>query len=294
MRRARILFIRFAGVFLISAVLLSACGPTYPKGKLVESIQKLFKKEVGTDRVTSAMVGRTLYVSFPIENLVTTDLDLPRDVIDKLENAMLSVTRIALSTDENIEFTVLEAKDNAWGVQTTLIRRIEDLKFMYYWKISKQDFDERFILETRRFHPGEKEPAAWRELTLPEFMARWVAFRISFGSRANPFLGILLGAEKVTADYDSKKRVLTLLVEGSETLKPLPASPVSVELLRTSIFEQMNKVETKYLSRLADPKDWAGVLVVKNTKGEVLFQAEREEWKEANKKKQKKIPRAVN
>ncbi len=270
----------FKLALFILALALQACGPTYPKEKLNESIKKLFKNEVGTETVQSRVVGKTLFVAFPIEGMVTTSLDLPKDVTEKLENAMLSLTRIAMSTDEKLDFTVLEASDNTWGVRTTFIRRIEDLKFMYYYKISRSDFDERFILETSKFDPQENAPPAEpRDLSLPDFMARWVAFRINFGSRTNLFLGAILGVDKVTPAYDAASHTLALSVHGSEDYETnRSSSSLSAQLLKNSVFEQMKKVEKKYALRLPKGEGWAQNLTVKNAKGALLFTAVRREW----------------
>lgn len=269
------------GVLALMLVLSApACSPTYPKEKLGESIRKIFKEEVGTEDVRYKVVGPTLYVSFQVENMVSATLDLPKDVSEKIENAMLSVVRIGMSTDESLDFIVLDARDNTWGVQTTFIRRIEDLKFLYYMKISKMDFDERFILETRRFDP-EKEPPerGWNGLTLQEYMARWVAFRIGLGSKSNPFLSVLMGVSKVTPAYDGQTGTLTLALEGSTgSDNQSTASELRQKFIKDAALEQMKKVETKYLSRLSAGESWVRELRVEDEKRNLLFSARRDEW----------------
>ncbi|MBI2915675.1 MAG: hypothetical protein HYY07_02310, partial [Elusimicrobia bacterium] len=135
-------------------------------------MQKLFRKELNTD-VETELAGKTLYVSFTVENLVSKNFELPKEVLQKLEDAMLSITRISLSTDAEIEFTVIEARDPKWGVQTNIIRKMRDLKGLLYWKVSKSDFDERLVLETEKII--ESKPRDWHDITLPEFMGRCVA-----------------------------------------------------------------------------------------------------------------------
>jgi hypothetical protein len=259
-------------IALMLVIVAPACSPTYPKEKLGQSIRELFKKEVGTEDVLHKVAGRTLYVSFPIENMVSPTLDLPKDVLEKIEDAMISIARIGMSTDESLDFIILNARDNTWGVETTLVRRIEDLKFLYYMKISKTDFDERFILETKNFDL-EKDPPErdWNGMTLQEYMARWVAFRIGLGSQSNPFLNVLMGIHKVSFAYDSAKLALTLQVDGSN-------SGLQEQFLKAAVFEQMKKAETKYLSRLPKGESWAQTLRVEDNKGGLIFSADRGEW----------------
>ncbi|OGR84490.1 MAG: hypothetical protein A2901_01365 [Elusimicrobia bacterium RIFCSPLOWO2_01_FULL_54_10] len=256
-----------------------ACTPTYPKEKLELSIRELFKKEVQTEDVRVRVAGKTLYVSFQIDNMVSATLDLPKEVTERLENAMLSLTRVAMSTDEKIDFIVLDARDDAWGVQTTFIRRTEDLRFLYYMTISKGDFDERFILETRRFDPKTELPEdGWTGLTLQEYMGRWVAFRLGLGAQTNPFTAALLGVKRVTSAYDAAKQTVTLTLESDEDEDSETGTKLRAQFLKDAALEQMKKVESKYLSRLPSKEGWAQTLDVRDEKGGTLFTALRDEW----------------
>lgn len=289
--------------------LFSACGQTYPKGNLVESVQKLFRKELGVE-VRTQLAGKTLYVSFQIKNLMTKNFELPREVTDKLQDAMVSISRIALSTDAEIHFTVVEARDVSWGIQINLIRRTQDLKDLYYWRISKTDFDERLVLETKkvpadstssadRVSPSRvadrsaDKPASseekWHDLTLPEFMGRWVASRISMGTLSNPFLNVLLGIKGMDARYDSTEKNLHLIVDGYSNFSSTSTHLVTLDLLKNSIKEQMSQVESKYppadsiLVRKGTPSlvdaDWTKNIIVENQNRQTLFEIPRREWK---------------
>src|SRR3989344_4834537 len=94
----RLYFFLQLAIFFCSLILFSACSSSYPKGNLERSVKELFKKELDVE-VRTKLVGKTLYVAFELENLVTKNLELPRETTEKLEGAMLSVSRIALSTD---------------------------------------------------------------------------------------------------------------------------------------------------------------------------------------------------
>ena len=52
--------------------LVPACGPTYPKEKLIPSVEQLFQKELNV-KVQARLVGKTLYAAFEVKNMVTTN-----------------------------------------------------------------------------------------------------------------------------------------------------------------------------------------------------------------------------
>ncbi|MBI2915632.1 MAG: hypothetical protein HYY07_02085 [Elusimicrobia bacterium] len=119
-----------------------------------------------------------------------------------------------------------------------------------------------------------------------------MASRISLGTRANPFLNVLLGIEKMTSLYDPANKTLTLAVEGSSTLQFASTSSVSMELLRSSICEQMSLIEKKYPAvqtegSVRDP-DWARRVIVKDMNGEKSLEVLKKEWRTDLKSTRKK------
>jgi hypothetical protein len=80
-----------------------------------------------------------------------------------------------------------------------------------------------------------------------------------------------MGVNKATPAYDAAERTLTLSVDG-------PNSGLRGQFLKAAVFEQMKKVETKYLSRLSKGESWAGTLRVRDEKGGLIFSADRAEW----------------
>lgn len=264
-------------------LLLPACGPSFPKDSIEESVRKLFQKELKSD-VETQLVGKTLYVSFQLDNLVSKNFDLPKDAIEKLEDGMLSISRIALSTDADIEYTVIEARDRDWSVQTRLIRKMRDLKDLFYWRISKPDFDERLVLETRRADSpaGSPSRADWTDIDVSDYMGRWVASRINLGARTNPFLGVLLNIERVDPRYDEASRTLELTAISYGHWSSTATSSLTLEFFKDSIEEQMALAEKKYMrgpSADQGPKGgWAERVVVKDGRGTRLFELHRADW----------------
>jgi hypothetical protein len=148
------------------------------------------------------------------------------------------------------------------------------------------------ILETKKI--VESGQSDWHDLSLEEYMGRWVASRITLGARANPFMGVLLGIEKMSSRYDAAEQELHLTVVGYQDFKEmrLPAissSAISMDLLSGSIKEQMSQVETKYSPDGPAPapraKDWVRTVFVENTDGRLLLAIPRSEWTDLKRKK---------
>jgi len=258
--------------------ILAGCGPSYPKKDLEGSIRELFRKELGAE-VRTGLVGKTLYVSLDIDNMVSPDLDLPKDALKKLEDAMLSISRISLSTDAEIDYTVIEARDPVWGVETRIVRKMQDLKDLFYWRISKPDFDERLVLEMRKVPPGSALPGDdWRDLSLQEYLGRWMASRINMGARANPFLGVLLGIGEVEPDYDQERKTLSLTVSGAGYAAGVSTVTAVSGLLRESIVEQAALAEKKYGRFMPEGTPWAEAVDLKNPEGQVILRIDRADW----------------
>ena len=97
--------------FLILAG-LSACNkPSYPTGKIEESVLKLCKDEYKLDNVQVKIIGSTLGVYIPVEGLVSPDLKLDEKSGKKIEDVALSIHRVTTSTDMPLKFYVLTARD---------------------------------------------------------------------------------------------------------------------------------------------------------------------------------------
>lgn len=258
-------------------VFLSGCKASYPKKNLDASVHALFQKELGVPIVTR-LVGQTLYVAFTIDGLMQEDYNLSEDVVKKLEGAMISISRIALSTDANIDYTVVQARDQSLGVEIRIVRKLQDLKDLFYWRVSKTDFDDRMILEIDRPQVnGFDGPAAatvsagsiplevasstaseklstwlanlpnsWYELSLEEFMTLQAGSRINMSLRRNPFLAVVLGVDQVRARWDAEKREaifrVDLFLDETSTATVAGASA----LLVRSCVDAVASVDKKY------------------------------------------------
>lgn len=233
-------------------------------------MREVCKKEYGFD-ATARKVGKTLYASIAPQNLVSADLGLDKETVERLYNALLTVTRVALSTDADVEYLAVDAKDVNTGVAITLLRRVSDVKLYFFMRISRGDFEKRGVMEIA--DAADAAPAG-HDITREEFMARLVASRVQQKITYNPLVSVFVRVHRVRGAFADG--VLTVRLEKYQRLgarareKPVDASD---GLLRRAVAEDAGDVVFKYDDR---EKSVRTLRVVDGT-GAPLFELTREE-----------------
>ena len=279
-------------VFVVFFILfLPSCGPTYPKEKLLNSVQKLFKKELHFD-VHTKLMGKTLYVGIEMENVLDKDFQFSPKVVEQLESAMISISRIGLSTDAPIDFTVIDLRDQTYKVKVEVMRKMQDLRDLFYWRISKPDFDSRLVVNINkeyRFNSISKStPSAlwneWQEITIEDFMTHLLAARLTAMVRSNLLLSIVLGFDKVQASYDRKSGKIILDV-GNFYLKKGEVSSTDSDyrMIENSVQKFAREIFLKYfneenLNSHDSSTLWGNQIVVQDSLGKDLILLSKADW----------------
>lgn len=193
---------RIFSVLLIFIICISitSCAPTYPREKIPEGVKKLCKKEYNVD-VDVKIEGSTLGVRIPLEGLFDTEtLQIVPEAFNKVDGVMLSVSRVALSSDKSIDFyTVITYDKNVPGAEITMTRYVYDLRRYFYGDISRGEFTKRMIFDVR-FNP-QGIIDTWfggftlKEIELDDFICTQASRRIIEEFRDNKSL---IGKFKVT------------------------------------------------------------------------------------------------
>ena len=151
---------RLAGYFLAAAVLivsLTGCEPTYPKEKLKESIIRLCKNEYKID-VKVRTAGKTVAIYMPLEDLMDFTFSLTPAATEKLNDVIMSVTRVVLSTDAKYDFYCIIAHDvRIPEIQVIIIKYVDDVKRVFLGDISRGEFGKRMIIDMRLNPQSQKE-----------------------------------------------------------------------------------------------------------------------------------------
>ena len=179
--------------FLILLMFMgSGCKPTYPKTKVSDSITKLCRDEYNTE-IKVKSVGRTMGVYMPVDNLLDSSLQPSEESFEKLGNVLHVISRVALSTDADLEFITLVTRDSKIsGFELVLTRYVEDIKRFMVGDISRGEYIKRMLFETRldplvllsdlatedKKEQPEREEFSIEEVHLPDFLAKQISRRI--------------------------------------------------------------------------------------------------------------------
>ena len=151
----------------IFGIFLSGCtAPTYPKEKVQDAIAQLCRKEYKVD-VDTKVTGNTVAVYLPAENLFDAMLNLDREASKKINDVIMGVSRVALSTDAKFEFYIVITQDpHMPEVEIVYIRYVDDVKKFLWGGMSRDEYSKRAIVAIKT------PPQAERERVLRELFSR--------------------------------------------------------------------------------------------------------------------------
>jgi len=183
---------KFISLSIFSILTISGCKPSYPRAKVFDSIVRLCKEEYNTE-VKVKIEGKTLGVYMAVDNLLASALQPSEESFERLGNVLQVLSRITLSTDADLEFITLVAKDSKiTGFELILTRYVEDIKRFMVGDISRGEYVKRMLWETRvdpklllldltskekeKEYPGDE--FSIEEVSLPSFLAKQISRRI--------------------------------------------------------------------------------------------------------------------
>ncbi len=187
---------------MMIAVLLPACeSSTYKKETIQQSVAELAKKEYKLD-VEVKEAGRTLGVRFRVRSLLSELVAEDQLFWKQMDDLMMVLSRVALSTDVPPEFFVLEIADaENPRIRLLFTRCIQDVRKVMAEALSRTQYLDRllieFVLGDKRMNfdpsemdlvrlmmmavdiPQDERPAETEfrpdEVPMPEFLAKVAA-----------------------------------------------------------------------------------------------------------------------
>ncbi|MDD5428413.1 MAG: hypothetical protein PHI58_04145 [Candidatus Omnitrophica bacterium] len=147
----------------LSAAILTGCGPTYPKEKFADSIVRVCKREYKLD-VKVATMGKTVAIYVPLQELWDMTFALTKRAGEEINDVILTVSRVSLSTDADYNFYVVIAYDvRIPEIQIIIIKSVEDVKRFMLNDISRGEFAKRMLID-KRINPQAKKEHAVKEV----------------------------------------------------------------------------------------------------------------------------------
>jgi hypothetical protein len=194
-----------------SCIVFPACKSSYSKDNIPASIEKIIKKEYNLEG-HAKLAGDTVYLQVQLDGLVSTEEEALAEIYKKVQGASLAVTRVALSSDANIRILVILVSEPTYKLNLRIIERVEDIKAYLYMKISRNDYQERLILEIEKSDDNieniDSEIDENKSLDNKEFAGRLIVSQINMLSRSNPFLGAMIGnAQLKYISFDGEELV---------------------------------------------------------------------------------------
>ncbi len=150
-----------SSIFTVVAVFCvlsqTGCGPTYPSELLDDAIIQLCREEYKVE-VNVKIIGNTIGVYIPIENLFDPTLNISKEAAKNINDVILSVSRVTLSTDAEINFYIVIAQDPILPeIEVVLIRYVNDLKMLHFDQISRGEFIKRLVIGIKLTPQAQKE-----------------------------------------------------------------------------------------------------------------------------------------
>jgi hypothetical protein len=163
---------------------------------MVEHVQRIMKDEYKLDS-TAKLNQTSLYIDIVLNGILSSEQKTLGEMLKKLQGGMLTATRVALSSDVNVIYIVVTARDPGQKMYVRLIQRIQDIKAFMYQRLSKNDYDDYLVLEIET--PESANDAAVQlpfenkdeKAASDEFYGRLLVSNINMLSRSNPFMGVL-------------------------------------------------------------------------------------------------------
>ncbi len=154
------------GFWFLVVGFLSGCQPTFPKEHLQESITELCRKEYQI-KVASKVVGNTIAVYMPAEHLFDAVFNIDPKASKKMNDVILGVSRVTLSTDAKLTFYVVIAQDPQMPeIEIVYIRYVDDVKRFLLGDLSRGEYAKRAVIMLKT------PPQAQRERILKELFAK--------------------------------------------------------------------------------------------------------------------------
>jgi len=123
------------------------CKSSYPRDTIVKSVKDMAKKDYNLD-VDVILAGETLGIQFRIKNIMGEMVAEDQLLWKQMENLMMVLSRVVLSSDKSPQFIVLDIvdEDNP-RLHFVLTRYVEDLHKVMSEGLSRTHFLDRLLME---------------------------------------------------------------------------------------------------------------------------------------------------
>ncbi len=227
----------FFNIFL-TVFLFSSCAVSYPKETLHDDIKRLVKKESGLDCAVTK-INTTIYLDMEMNELISTDQEVVGKAINAIQTAVFTITRVALSSDDEIKIIVVSAYDPDYNIALKMFQNIDDVKSYFYQRISRGDYEQRQLLEIQGPADARMSVEDKHHVTQEEYVARLTVSQINMTGKKNPVLGSLINNLQLRYGY-IKSGILYIFSKSAQDFSGIEV------LLKKMISNELVKNLKKY------------------------------------------------
>lgn len=164
-------------LIICSLFFVVGCDHTYPSAKMTDAVVRLCKKEYALD-VESKLNGKTLGVYLTLKTpIVDKAGSISAGAIDQMGNIFMVVSRVALSTDKEIDFCVAVIADPTLKVEWLVTRYLRDVKLIYFG-FPREEIFRRTDFDLRPLGKYKKNDFELKDVKLTDFLAKQITTRI--------------------------------------------------------------------------------------------------------------------
>ncbi len=162
---------------------MAGCAPkyTYPADKVPKSVEDICLDEYQI-KVKARVVGKTVGALVSVNSITDVAKQISKDANDKMGKVMQALTRVALSTDLPLDFSVVVIRDRATNNELVVIRSVEDTKRANAEMIGVEESINRTIFGQTKHVPSAGNPNSFvlKEVMFENFLADQIVQRIRF------------------------------------------------------------------------------------------------------------------
>jgi hypothetical protein len=178
-------------LIILLIFIFTGCNPVsqfLPREKIPEEIKRLCKEEYNLS-VKTNLTDNTIWVYIPLEHLINEDMQINKDIAERIDNVTLNISRTLLNTKGPPDFFVLVASDISLGADYFLLGYTLDIMKYQQKFISREDFMSRHVtgFEINPDAVGDKDGSHIEifDFSLPRFLAEQVAQRTELKFRSD-------------------------------------------------------------------------------------------------------------
>lgn len=276
-------------IIVLSVLSLAGCKQSYPEGSAEEAIKAICEQEYKVN-VQVKSVGKTIGALIIQPEAILKDVSLSDGAFNKIQNVMLTASRVTLSSAFKYDFFVVSILDPQTGVQVDFVRYIKDIRRLITDDISRDDYFQRMLIETAFTSPlvdGRQAEYKLNDISFSQFLARQIAERIKMQMMVNIVIKRLFHIATVTTSYEPATEMLDRYPEAGYLkvhIHFLPDAPAFANMGEQALRDDFNQLilnTVQKVYRRYEFNDCEGLKIV-DDKGSVIAAFDREALKKGN------------